>query len=251
MGNPITCKLTGTVGPGIKAHIIPRSFYDFGGSEHKGAELLRIKGDDVRFAKSPVGEYDTGIVTEEGEAYFSEGDSYAYDCLVKKGQEAGIYMIGDEPGCVEIPEFDYPKLKLFFLSLLWRASVSSRPLFKKVALGPHEQRVRDLILAKDPGSSDDYATVVGIHRDTPEYGLPMCQPHPIRDNDTGFLYYKFSLGHLTACIKVDQRPAGEVWSDFVISPELPLRFLILEDMRSSDFYRDVGNRVRSAGPRRR
>ena len=41
---------------------------------------------------------------------------------------------------------DYRKMKLFFLSLLWRASITSRPFFQEVKLdAKHEERVREIL----------------------------------------------------------------------------------------------------------
>jgi hypothetical protein len=50
-----------------------------------------------------------------------------------------------------IKDIDYARFKLFQLSILWRGSVSSLEFFRLVSLGPHEQRLRDMILREDPG----------------------------------------------------------------------------------------------------
>lgn len=244
MTEEITCKLTGARGPGGKAHIIPRSFYDLNKKDHKPAKVIQLAGESTRMSNSPVGEYDPTIVTAEGEAYFSAPDTYACDCLVRRGQEGKLYHDGRNPHCIEISNFDYPKLKMFFLTLLWRAGVSRRQLFRHVQLGPHEERIRKMILAKDPGDPHAYAVILGIHRDTPPYGLPMLEPVPLRDDETGIRYYRFSLGHLIACIKVDQQPYGRAWEDFVISPNAPLRFIILDDFKASSLYKSLGREVR-------
>lgn len=49
-------------------------------------------------------------------------------------------------------KFDYRSFKFFHLSVLFRASVSSLPTYRSVSLGPHEERIRKMILARDPGS---------------------------------------------------------------------------------------------------
>lgn len=240
----ITCKLTGTVGPGIKAHIIPKSFYSFSKKDHKPAHVIKLNGASSRVSKSHVGEFDSQIVTSEGEAYFSELDSYAYDFLVKREQDGKIYHDGQNPLCVEIASFDYRKLKLFFLSLLWRAGVTTRPLFRKVILGPHEEHIRRQILSNDPGDPEVYSVMIGIHRDTPEHGLPIIEAEPLRDDETGIRYYRFSLGHCIACIKVDKQPFSPSWSDFVLRPDAPLRFIIIDDFKTNSLYKSLGKAVR-------
>jgi hypothetical protein len=52
--------------------------------------------------------------------------------------------------------FDYPKFKLFHLSILFRASVSSLPTFREVNLAVHEGRVRRMLLTEDPGKEWEY-----------------------------------------------------------------------------------------------
>jgi len=52
--------------------------------------------------------------------------------------------------------FDYPKFKLFHLSILFRASVSSLPTFREVNLATHEDRVRRMLLTEDPGREWEY-----------------------------------------------------------------------------------------------
>jgi hypothetical protein len=158
----ITCKLTGTRGPGVDAHIIPRSFYGFSKDNHKPSTIYHLNDKGVRGYTSRVGVFDRSIVTIEGEAYFSEPDDYASELLVKRGHEAKPYSDGDIPLGLEIHSFDYPRLKLFFLSLLWRADVTSDPMFKAVRLGAHEQRIRKMILQKDPGSPEDYSVVLSM-----------------------------------------------------------------------------------------
>jgi hypothetical protein len=51
---------------------------------------------------------------------------------------------------------DYEQFKLFHLSILWRASVSSLDEFGEVSLGPHEERVRRMLLDADAGSIHEY-----------------------------------------------------------------------------------------------
>jgi hypothetical protein len=51
---------------------------------------------------------------------------------------------------------DYAKFKLFHLSVLFRASVSSLPVFAQVRLGPHRETIRRMILDETPGREVDY-----------------------------------------------------------------------------------------------
>jgi hypothetical protein len=59
-----------------------------------------------------------------------------------------------EKGFYSIPEYDYMTLKLCVLSILWRMSITRQEEYKGVSLGPYENDIRTMLLAKDPGSPD-------------------------------------------------------------------------------------------------
>ena len=66
-------------------------------------------------------------------------------------------------------KLDYSSFKLFHLSVLFRASVSSLPTYAEVSLGQqHEDRLRQMILAQDPGQPWQYPVLglVVIHHET-------------------------------------------------------------------------------------
>lgn len=52
--------------------------------------------------------------------------------------------------------YDYQSFKLFHLSILFRSSVSSLPTFQEVNLGMHEERIRKMLISKNPGKDWEY-----------------------------------------------------------------------------------------------
>lgn len=66
-------------------------------------------------------------------------------------------LVTDRVYTVSIPS--YKSFKLFHLSVLFRASVSSLPEFNTVNLGRHEERIRKLLLNFDPGKSWQYLII--------------------------------------------------------------------------------------------
>jgi len=57
---------------------------------------------------------------------------------------------------------DYRKVKLFQLSILWRASVANGDFFSNVRLKPrHEEEVRKMLLKGDPGKEDRFLCGMG------------------------------------------------------------------------------------------
>ncbi|WP_157373395.1 hypothetical protein [Algoriphagus terrigena] len=63
---------------------------------------------------------------------------------------------------------DYSKLKLFFLSILWRSSLSNHEFFKEISLGPHEDKIRLMLLNNSPGDVDDYPVMISIVDQAPK-----------------------------------------------------------------------------------
>jgi hypothetical protein len=66
---------------------------------------------------------------------------------------------------------DYRKLKLFLLSLLWRVGVAEHDFFSCVDLGPHTNRLREMLHAEDPGDPQEYGCQ--ITRLLPELHIPV------------------------------------------------------------------------------
>ena len=55
--------------------------------------------------------------------------------------------------------YDYQSFKLFHLSIIYRASVSSLPTFNQVSLGKHENVIRGMLINQDPGEENLYPIV--------------------------------------------------------------------------------------------
>lgn len=81
-----------------------------------------------------------------------------YASLVLNG---GIALrIKNKGRLTHINGIEYSQFKLFALSVLWRASVSSLDFFNQVSLGPHENNLRSMILNDDAGSNEIYPFIM-------------------------------------------------------------------------------------------
>jgi len=61
-----------------------------------------------------------------------------------------------------LDDVDHVKLKLFFLSYIWRASITALPEFSKLILGQkHEEIIRKILVNSDPRDVDSYSVLVG------------------------------------------------------------------------------------------
>jgi hypothetical protein len=215
------CRLTGKVGSPVKAHIVPESFYLIRPEE---GPLHLITNTPGRFPKrSPVGVYDSTIVTAEGEAYFTPWDNYAAELLLQGFSKATpLKQVQGKIVGYEYSSFDYTKLKLFFLSVLWRAGASSHEFFRRVNLGPHREVLRKMLINADPGRPDEYAVVLAVFDDDPEWAKIM-DPFPGRYGRNGIRFYCLYVGNFIAYVKVDKRPADSPMRELQFAPNTPLR----------------------------
>jgi len=76
---------------------------------------------------------------------------------------------------------DYKTFKLFHLSVLYRASISTLPMFESVSLGRHEERIRQLLLNNDPGEEYQYplAGYAVVHHKTRHLVQMVSQPQAV------------------------------------------------------------------------
>jgi hypothetical protein len=65
----------------------------------------------------------------------------------------------------------YSPFKLFLMTQLWRAGVASDAFWKNVRLGPHEERLREMLLRAYPGQTYEYACVISGSE------IPAIWPH--------------------------------------------------------------------------
>jgi len=214
------CKLTGKEGTPAKAHIIPESFY-FIDKELNEPSLLVTNTKNIYPKRTWKGIYDNSIVTREGEKYFLKYDDYAYKLLVEQFTSAKPLKLEAKTIGYMYDKFDYKKLKLFFISVLWRASASSHPFFKRVNIGPHLEIIRKAIIESNPGDPDFYSTVLALFDDGDERNWPKIMD-PFKGKISDITFYTFYLGNIIAYIKVDKRKAKTPMKEIQIDPNRPL-----------------------------
>lgn len=168
---PSMCRLCREEKPLLKkSHIIPEFMYQALFDEsHKLNKLTPspyIQG-ERRVQRPPTGEYESNVLCLRCDSeVIGSYESYGRRVLYAKANESpddpmpehGVTEFG-----VPVSRFtnvDYAKFKLFLLSILWRASISSRSFFHEIQLGPYEEPIRKMILLGDPGRAEDYPIIL-------------------------------------------------------------------------------------------
>jgi hypothetical protein len=214
-----------------KAHIIPRSFYKISrGQDNKSIELIIDENDKkTKFWQSGI--YDSEIVCQNCEKLFNDFDTHGYKVLSRTLSQKMISNGSDEYPAYLIEDVDYSKLKLFFLSMLWRAHASKFIFYSHVELGSHEPIIRSYISKKIAPPHDKYEMVLFHLLDQP---YPSSIVPPWRSKIRGVNVYRFYLPGLFAMIKVDQRPIPTFYEPMILRELPPHRLFFLPYSGSSE-----------------
>jgi hypothetical protein len=121
-----------------KSHIFPNFLYkNIFGEEHRVVNINLGNFDDFNFTHS--GFYDKNILCRDCDGtILSRLETYASNKLYFNGtepsrSEVGTELLGggDTVPAIRFHNMDYAKIKLFLLSLLWRAHISKQAFLKR------------------------------------------------------------------------------------------------------------------------
>ena len=157
----------------IKAHIIPEFMYNKIKDENNifYAMSYNLDTDISRSKKIQTGEFDKNILCEDcdnriiGANYEKYAQKSMYGRRDLDPEIAPICSNYQNPNdgaeysiCKNI---DYGKMKLFLLSILWRASITDRKIFMDVDLGEkHEETLRKLIYENIIPKESEYPIMI-------------------------------------------------------------------------------------------
>lgn len=135
------------------SHIIPEFFYKFLYDEKHRLHMIPLsKEEKKRYKQKGLREY---LLCSNCETQLSKYENYTSKLLYGG---VGIWSKSGNP--VTFKRINYNYFKLFQLSVLFRASVSDLPFFKNINLGPHEEKIRQMLINKDPGRIYDYPCIL-------------------------------------------------------------------------------------------
>jgi len=228
------CKMCFQDNPLIDAHIIPASFYRYlKRGDTRPLEIhTNVKGEYKR--KSHIGIYDKNILCKDCEEIFQRCDEYAQRILPPDFKENNY--ITDNSGKkvgYKMENVNYNLLKMFFISLLWRASISTRKEFSRINIGPFEEALRFMIQIGDPGDENVFSVIVSRFNDYLGKHF-ILDPHNEKFDGINFCRFYLGAGY-RVFIKVDKRPLPEsnIFRFFILKPNHPLYVTIHSLLPSS------------------
>lgn len=183
----MTCRLCKRDRQLKNSHIIPEFLYSSLYDEKHRFHRISIETDEKnRLIQKGVREY---LLCGDCEQKLSKYERYASK-VFKGGVELGI---SHEGNLTHLDGINYVKFKLFSLSILWRASISSLDVFEHINLGPHEESIRKMILDGDAGGESEYPFLMSpiTHEGALQTDLII---QPTKTKLGGHIAYRFTFG---------------------------------------------------------
>ncbi len=191
------CKLCKKDRELCKSHVIPEFIYtDLYDEKHTFQVLSTSLSPTRKIEQKGIREK---LLCKDCESLLSRYEDYAKR-VIKGGTSLKVTK---ESNLLKIQGLDYKKFKLFQISIIYRSSIAEHPIFKKVRLGNHQEKIREMLLNENPGKYIDYPCLMfGLSGDRKLTGNFIDQPDKLRlDN---IICYRFIF-------------SGFVWVFFVSS----------------------------------
>lgn len=180
------CALCLEDAPLRNSHIIPEFIYKSMYDEKNRFHVLSVIPEEKnRLEQKGLREK---LLCDNCEQRISRYEGYANKVL-KGGVALDFQGNGN---LIEVSGLDYNLFKLFELSILWRAGVSTLRFFENVKLGVHEEVIRRMLIAENPGEVRDYGCLMFGLKDKTVVSDLMVQPVRIRLE--GINSYRFVFG---------------------------------------------------------
>ena len=212
------CRLCGSAAVLCRSHILPEFLYRPLYDEKHRYSVVTKGVRRSRFVQKGLSERLLCLTCEGRLGVF---ESYA--AKVMTGQLG--HRAERHGGRLTIRGIDYRRFKLFQLSILWRASVSGLDFFRLVSLGAREAKAREMLLAGDAGSPEDFGCVVVFSHDRgADVSDTMFNPEPLRWG--GRRMCKFFFAGAVWLYHCDRRRAASHLQKFFLSEQGELTGLV-------------------------
>lgn len=226
------------------SHIIPEYFYKpMYDKENRFMQISTVPDEKPKVLQKGVREH---LLCEKCEQQFSKYERYVsqtyYHKEVKDIQQNDNVFIAEN--------VDYLLMKLFQLSILWRASISSLKIFGDVKLGPHEETLRTMLINENPGRYYEYGCLqFAVRMNDKKLADGLIMPPALFKVDS-FRTCRFTFGGLIWVYIISSHNNMYRWKDFFLleSGRLTIHKKNFEDIK---FLMDFGYDLKRQGKLRK
>lgn len=170
-----------------KSHIISEFLHkDLYDDNHKliAFEPVELLKTNPIISRPSSGSYEGGLLCKDCDnLVIGKYETYTSKLLIGKLVEkeqikCNLRKSRDGINILKLSGLNYSFLKLFLLSLLWRAHISSRDEYRDVKLGPYADKIRKALLYENPGADNEI--IITITKLDPTAGFSTFIGQPIR-----------------------------------------------------------------------
>lgn len=141
----------------VDSHIFPEFMYvPLYDDEHR-FKVINLQGGDI-IKEPPKGIYEKLLCDNCDNKIIGKYEDHASKVLFGDGKKE-IEIETKKYGQL-IHNVDYKLFKLFQISLIWRASISTRKEVIRIDLGPHAEKMRQMLLEENPGEIYEYGVII-------------------------------------------------------------------------------------------
>lgn len=227
-------------GPTIRAHLMPKALcLDLKGD---AKELFVGSSDSFGIKYSQSGLTDTNILCEKCDRYLGDKyDRFGIDFFrnflgkihiskrlkFSDGRYLPEHIFEIEPDDTEV-------LVRFFVSILWRFSISSIPEAKSVRLGPFEKIFQDILYSDGSRSSEPAMAVIFYTSTTMPTDDIFYPPYKCSFYDRSLNGYSFCIKGFRVFVKTDSRAVPSLAKELTINGRNRITGAILHFESSQD-----------------
>jgi hypothetical protein len=223
-----------------KSHIIPRQFFHKAskniakgfGNVSQGDKVGRLYSKNTKSKQMQSGIHVPNILCGDCEQKLGVFDGYAQTVLLNNND----IEKHEGKGLCKIKKVDYKKLKLFFLSVLWRSQICKHDFFNEVNLTKDlEDELRDMIYGEAPGDESDFSVLLL------RYEGKEANHFSVKKWQSPFEGYYFRIGNYTFIIKVDDQDFPSSFLQYILTANSPLLIPITDYKATKDYELLINN----------
>jgi hypothetical protein len=198
-----------------KSHVLPKHSYKILKDDGYCLYIDQETANKESKQKDYSGVFESNILCENCEQnILSNYEKYGYILIYCNNLKNISKVMSDDKIIINGSGYNYLKIKLYFLSILWKSSISSNKFFEEVKLSNDvEDRIRSMLLNNDPGEEKDFPIFIsaphlsnGAKFDSRDI---LITRSPIKRQVKKIDIYDFLVTGQNICFIIDDRGASE------------------------------------------
>lgn len=200
----------------VDSHIIAQSIHALSIRPDNPTGAKLVYSNDIYPKSSKTGIYDQ-FLCSSCENIFQKWEGHALEFF----RQTYKISIPTNSTHIKLDNFDYSNLKLFFMSILWKADTSKNDFYRQVNIGKkHHEILREFIKNQTQINWQNYAIFMERFNSNRPAASIMRSPQKSKMEDITF--YTFYMAAFKVHIKCDSREIPKYMSEHFLRDNKPL-----------------------------